>query len=206
MKSARCQSGFTLLELVVALALSALVSLIGAMALSAGTDYYSRSGLRLHYQANVKATEKTLRVEWKTRGKDVQLSAEAVMFDTATPVAALPFVGIARVRYACTGDRTAGYKLTHQTWSMLGRNEDNVASEPWVRDGRQGEAQIIDLLTGLSSCQFSALKNRRDNSGRSISEWVISWAGKERAPQLLRMKLTSDFGDLPHFVFVAERP
>ena len=86
MKLPQSQGGFTLLEMVVALALSALVSLIGAMALGAGADFYTRSELRLRNHADLRATERLLRVEWASRTGNVQLTADAVEFDTATPV------------------------------------------------------------------------------------------------------------------------
>lgn len=209
MRSRRNQNGFTLLELIVAIALSALVSLIGATALGAGADYYSRTEARLHHRVNVKAVERALRTEWAARGGSVQLSNDAVEFETTIPVSETPPLGVARVRYECQGNHTTGYRLTHQTWPKIKKPDDSALHAGTTlpsRDVRQGEVQRIDLLTGLRNCQFSALQSRMSESGRAVSKWVVLWDEKARAPQLLRLKLTGDFGDLPQFVFVAQRP
>ena len=55
------QTGFTLLELVVALAISALVALMGASAMSMALDFYQRNAQRSTARESIRAAERILR-------------------------------------------------------------------------------------------------------------------------------------------------
>ena len=203
------QAGFTLLEMVVALALSSLVSLIGAMALAAGADFYTRSELRLHSHADLRAAERSLRVEWESRTGNVQLTGDAVEFDTATPVSGAIPPGLARVRYSCLSNSGLGFVLVHKTIRIDVDEKKNVAGAQTLKSP-MGESDIaspkpVELLKGLSVCRFSALSSRPSGYGKKIPVWLESWNTKDLPPQLLRLKLMSASGELPHIVFVAQR-
>lgn len=204
----RHQSGFTLLEMIVAMALSALVSMIGAMALGAGADFYARSGLRQHSHADMRAAERTLRTEWESRGSSVVLTPDGVEFDTTTPVTSMPLPGAARIRYQCQPDQKGRFTLTSQTLPAVGefgRPTSAGAARVRANAGPDGGAQESPVVAGLTECGFAALQNRTDNAGRVTSAWVESWSSKERSPQLLRVKLVGELGDMPSMVFVARR-
>ena len=209
MNPLQSQAGFTLLEMVVALALSALVSLIGAMALGAGADFYKRSELRLHNHADLRATERTLRVEWATRTGNVQLTGDAVEFDTATPVSDAIPPGLARVRYSCLPNGGLGFMLVHKTIPIDDDEKVGVTgaktSKPPMDESNIASPKSVELLKGLSVCKISALSSQVNQSGKNIPTWLESWNTKDIPPQLLRLKLVSASGELPNIVFVAQR-
>ena len=196
--------GFTLLEMIVAMALSALVALIGATALGAGADFYARSGLRLHSHADIRAAERAMRTEWETRGSSVSLAADVIEFDTATPVMMLSNPGVVNVRYQCQTDGEGHFKLVSET-------KPEVADPgPSARAGSAngpgpGVRKARILVSGLTECSFSALQNRVDAAGRTTTAWVDSWSSRDRSPQLMRVRLAGQFGDMPYMVFVAMR-
>jgi prepilin-type N-terminal cleavage/methylation domain-containing protein len=203
------QAGFTLLEMVVALALSSLVSLIGAMALSGGADFYGRSELRLHNHADLRAAERTLRVEWESRTGDVQLTTDTVEFDTATPVSGATSHGLARVRYSCMPNAGLGFMLVHKTIPLNDDDKGEVAGAKALKS-TNSELDIVspksaELLKGLSVCKLSALSSRPSQSGKNIPVWLDSWNIKDPPPELLRLKLVTASGEWPNIVFVAQR-
>lgn len=204
MSGVRHQTGFTLLEMIVAMALSALVALIGATALGAGADFYARSGLRLHSHADIRATERTMRIEWETRGSSITMASDVIEFDTTTPVTMLATPSVATIRYQCQSDGDGRFKLVSETKPLMA---DPGRSDPADSANGPGPGTRMPqiLVTGLTECGFSALQNRVDQAGRVSTAWVDSWSSKDRSPQLMRLKLTGRFGDMPSMVFVAMR-
>jgi prepilin-type N-terminal cleavage/methylation domain-containing protein len=198
MKRLHVQSGFTLLEMIVALTLSALVALIGALALGAGADFHARSTQRQQSGSALRAIERALRTEWESRAKSVSLTSGGIEFDTATPVASGLMPGIARVTYQCEGAPDGRFKLTSRTTPAPGASGQTV---------NPSDAQVkVDVWeTGLTQCAFSVLQSRKDDRGRDMSAWVRSWSASDQPPQLMRAELTGDLGDLPALVFVARR-
>lgn len=202
----RHQGGFTLLEMIVAMALSALVSMIGAMALSAGADFYARSGLRQHSHADMRAAERTLRTEWESRGSSVALTPDGVEFDSTTPVASMPLPGIARIRYQCQLDPNGRFTLTSQTLpatGLLGQSMSAGVARGKAKSEVDAVVHESTVAAGLTECGFAALQKSTDNAGRVTSAWVENWSSKERSPQLLRVKLIGELGEMPSMVFVA---
>ena len=77
--------GFTLLELIVALALSSLVALVGTAGLSMASDFYARPQARNPAREAVRAAERILQHEWQGRGLRVYADATVLEFDTLHP-------------------------------------------------------------------------------------------------------------------------
>ena len=81
-KHQRFQEGFTLLELIVALAISSLVAVIGAAAMSTALNFYQRNTHRSSAREDVRAAERTMRHEWATRGISIRSDCSMLEFDT----------------------------------------------------------------------------------------------------------------------------
>ena len=231
-----CARGFTLLELIVALALSALVSLIGAMALGAGADFYSRHQQRLAQHADVKAAQRMLRVEWQARAKWVQVHSDSLEFDTTVPTSNPPQLGLGRVRYRCILGADGRFGLTREAGAGVGNPiggasvgpvqaasastgsavAAGLAAAALGTGGSAAAAQATSaagplsepemLLGGLSICAFSALQMDENAKGKAPVRWVSDWLATNQPPRLVRVKWVGDGGDLPHTVFVAVRP
>lgn len=207
-RSRKAQSGFTLLEMIVAMVLSALVSMIGAMALGAGADFYARSGLRQHSYADLKAAERSLRTEWEARGATVALTPTTLEFDTTTPASVRALPGLTSVRYRCEEAGGGRFQLERQVKAV-----DAQWRSPETTDRANG-LQSADrtqpmgpevMSSALRGCGFAALSSKLSANGQSQPSWVDLWNAKDAPPQLLRLQLDSDLGALPAMVFVARK-
>ena len=200
----RRQHGLTLLELVVALALSALVSLLGAAALGAGSDFYARSTQRLHQHEQLRAALRTLRFEWQARARLGRSDATSLEFATLHTLSDPVVPGVAWARYACEGSPETGFTLTHQI--KLGVPEqqgDRLQAAPSAASADLPEPET--LLYDLRECAFSVLRQVTEKTGETLPLWKDEWDSQEPAPRLIRIKLAGPRGDLPPVVFVAGR-
>lgn len=195
----RQQSGFTLLELIVALAVSALLAVAGAAALSSMIDFYQRNLHRGLGREDVRAAERTVRHEWAGRGLAVQSDGMALEFDTAHPVTlSLPeTLAVAHVRYSCENRPETGLVLRHQI-RFLPRLPVTQPSNGAVAPQ---EDQI--LATGLRSCAFSFLAREPISDGRWVPNWVAHWKPAAEAPLLMRLTLSTARADMPAVVYEA---
>lgn len=195
----RQQSGFTLLELIVALAVSALLAVAGAGALSSMIDFYQRNLHRGLGREDVRAAERTIRHEWAGRGLTVQSDGAVLEFDTAHPVTlSLPeILAVAHVRYSCENQPEAGLVLRHQIRFL----PTQPVKQPPNGVGALQEDRI--LATGLRSCAFSFLAQQTTSDGRLVPNWVGQWKSSAEAPLLMRMVLSTVRTDMPAVVYKA---
>lgn len=197
--------GFTLLELIIAMTLSALVAVIGATALSAGTDFYERARKRLKDHEDMRAAQRVLRIEWEARAPRV-MDAEAdwVEFETRQQVFTNPVPGGQRVRYRCVPE-AKGYTLLHELLPY-------VAPAPAAQGGsaptppKRGVLRPIQqevLVDGLLRCDFSFLPfGQGAAKNKTEARWVQYWDGQIPPATVMRVRLAAYRGELPPFVFV----
>lgn len=191
------QAGFTLLELIVALAVSALVALVGASALSGMLDFQHRSARRSDARADVRAAERIVRHEWASRAGVVRTDGSFLEFDTLYPYGAGPAAPVlARVRLACMPAADDQLQLLHSV-SALPEVAAPGASAP-APQWQDGQV----LASGLRSCAFSLLAQVRQPDGRTQPRWQAQWEGPD-APQLMRLALSGLRADMPAQVYAA---
>jgi prepilin-type N-terminal cleavage/methylation domain-containing protein len=196
--------GFTLLELVIALAVSSLVALMATAGLSFGLDFSKRMHHRLDEQMQAAQAERMLRQHWSQRSGQAEVEERTLRFTTTVPlmVQGAPVSGA--VVYEC-------------------RAEDDTTASPWalvqsvipVADGRSRDpVEPLVLLDNLSECRFSFLRLRppqRPVGGASTAqapptpEWVSKWPLGEAAPQVVRAHWSGARGTMPERVFAAVR-
>ena len=192
-------AGFTLLELIIALAIASLVALIGASALSGMLDFRQRSAQRADARADVRAAERVLRHEWAARGKVVRSDGRSLEFDTLHPAgssAAAAQPALAHVRLACETAPSGALELLHSIRFM----PDGTTPRPQGAPSWQ-EQQV--LATGLRSCAFSFLARLRGADGQERTRWQTRWEESQPAPQLMRLALSGLREDMPPVVYTA---
>lgn len=196
--TSRKNAGFTLIELIIALAISALIAVIGSAALSAAMDFYQRSQQRGTLREDTRAAQRILRHEWAGRGPQIRSDGSMLEFVTAFPVLSqnTPAQTIGRVRWTCTDTGKQGTTLVRQVWAMpLGQ-----------LPGKGDSAKALEestLATQLQSCSFSFLGKRVDKMGNPETYWVTSWDDKTPAPHLMRFFLSGLRDDMPAVVYEA---
>ena len=119
MRMRRRAGGFTLLELVVAMALSALLALLGAQALSMALDHMRRSQAEQREQEDTRAALRVFAREWAAReGRVSAQGGTELAFDTREPIFLQLPGPVARVRYRCESSGAAGegFTLVHEAF------------------------------------------------------------------------------------------
>lgn len=193
------QTGFTLLELMVALAISAVVAVIGASAMSTALDFYGRNNDRARSREEVRGAERILRHEWTTRGMAVKGSATTLEFDTLHPVMGTPGAApvIARVEYACeTAEGGGTMVLVHRVKTLAVATTNNRQPAPTLLD-------TSVLASGLRMCAFSYLTRMPNREGKPIPTWLAKWEQLRQPPDLLRLGLSGVRDDMPALVYSA---
>lgn len=193
------QTGFTLLELMVALAISAVVAVIGASAMSTALDFYGRNNDRARSREEVRGAERILRHEWTTRGISVKGSATTLEFDTLHPVMGTPGAApaIARVEYACeTAEGGGTMVLVHRVKTLAAATTNNRQPAPTLLD-------TSVLASGLRMCAFSYLTRMPNREGKPIPTWSAKWEQLRQPPDLLRLGLSGVRDDMPALVYRA---
>ena len=200
MKKLRIQTGFTLLELIVALAISSLVAVMGAAAMSTALDFYHRNSQRSSAREDARAVERALRHEWATRGMQVRSDGSMLEFETLHPIARQipPDLTLAHVRYACETTKEEGLVLTHRVSALPVRqmggpqNPKNPAFE---------ERRV--LISRLQTCAFSFLEAAAGSQGKTQPRWVTTWDKEKPAPILMRLALSGATTNMPPVVYKA---
>lgn len=192
-------AGFTLLELIIALAIASLVALVGASALSGMLDFRQRSAQRAEARADVRAAERVLRHEWAARGKAVRSDGRSLEFDTLHPAssaAATAQPALAHVRLACETAPSGALELLHSIRFLPdGTTPRPQGAPPWQ------EQQV--LATGLRSCAFSFLARLRGADGQEHTRWQARWEENQPPPLLMRLAMSGLREDMPPVVYTA---
>lgn len=199
------QGGFTLFELIIAMALSAVLALMGAAALSAGADFYGRARRLMKEHESFRATERILRHEWLGRGAKIQASQGAQLSFETSQVAFLEEVrGVSFVRYRCESQGDGGFRLLHEAYqlplNLAGAGSGTESSTP---PPKLLLSEV--LLERLTQCGFSLLGAMHGPDGKITPAWLTNWDETTPAPLLLRLKATGQRGDLPPWLFAARK-
>ena len=193
-------AGFTLLELIVALAISSLVAIMGAGAMSTVLDFYQRNANRSSVREDVRAVERTLRHEWETRGVSIRSDGSMLEFYTLYPVVrqAPPSLTVAHVRYACENTMAEGLALTHRVRSAA------AGQVGVVQHGQRAAYDETRILASrLQTCAFSFLGTIPSPQGKPQPQWFTTWDEKTPAPVLMRLALSGVRADVPPVVYQA---
>lgn len=204
--------GFTLLELVIAMTLAALVAVIGAAALSAGTDFYERARKRLKDHEDLRAAQRVIRLEWESRlPRAIDAEASWVEFEPRTRAFTGPVQGGQKVRYRCEPDARGFYTLWHELlpYAPASPPPQGQAGAATAQQPKRGVAQPIlqeILAEELLRCDFSFLPPIQKTPGaQAEARWLQYWDGQTAPPSIMRVRLDAYRGELPPLVFVVRQ-
>lgn len=216
------QRGFTLLELIVAMTLAALIVALGANILRMGMDFYHRSHAYIHQQQEVRGFLKLLRDELQgaTKGT-LALSGEQLWlnFVTDNMPAGIGRGGQNNIILECRANDQGKIELIHRilvkktieeekTLDQMAKPGETKAEPAKVATAKTEtqkpggvllEYEEEALVRQLSLCAFSFLV-RDEKGGKSKAAWVNEWQGATGLPLAVRVQLAPPGGNLPPVV------
>ena len=218
------QTGFTLLELIIAMTLAALIVALGASILRMGMDFYHRSHEYIRQQQEVRGFLKLLRDELQgaTKGT-LTLNGDQTRlnFTTDNMPTGIGRGGLNTVSLECRENEQGQIELIHRMLvKKIPAEEEKVPVEitrpgevakPGVAkpqmpkldtlklDSSQPEFEEELLVHQLSQCAFSFLL-RDDKDGKPKAAWVNEWLEGKPLPPAIRVQLTPPTGSLPPVV------
>ena len=196
------EAGFTLLELMVAMALSVVIAMISAMALGSGADFYARNALRQTKSNEFKILENTLRPEWQLRVNAFKLTDRSIEFVTTQPRESDVVGNVMRVNYECSLNKPLSYSLLHTSIELPPPSKTD-GTVPVKSPQEEYRIQTV-LLDNLKTCSFAALKNSDVGKDKASMQWVSQWGVDDPVPKLIRLQVSDFRGEFPNYVFVAE--
>jgi prepilin-type N-terminal cleavage/methylation domain-containing protein len=206
-RNRKAQAGFTLLELIIAMTLAALVVALGASILRMGVDFYHRSHEYIHQQQEMRGFLKLIRDELQgaTKGS-LALSGDATQLSFTTDN--MP-IGIGRggqnkAMLECRPNAQGQIELIHRIQVKKTPDEAGAApAKPTTPEGDTPEYEEEALVHKLTQCAFSFLL-RGEKESASKAAWIDDWRERKDAPLAVRIQLTQTVGSLPPVVIPLE--
>lgn len=213
----KAQTGFTLLELIVAMTLAALVVALGASILRMGVDFYHRSHEYIHQQQEVRGFLKLMRDELQgaTKGT-LALSGDATQlsFTTDNMPTGMGRGGQNKAMLECRPNEQGQIELIHYIQVKNAPDDadkpQKIAAKPIQAKAKaQAESDTTEyeeepLVHKLNLCAFSFLLRNEEKDGAAKAVWVDDWREKKDAPLAVRIQLSLAAGSLPPVVIPLE--
>lgn len=217
------QKGFTLLELIIAMTLAALIVALGAAILRMGMDFYQRSHAYIHQQQEVRGFLKLLRDELQGASPGtLMLAGEPFRLNFATDnmPSGAGRGGQNNVVLECRDNGQGKADLVHRILlkkemeekrkktdeiAKPGAAKPEAAKEGIVKqEAARPETMLPEyeeeiLVRQLSQCAFSFLA-RSDQDGKVKAVWIDKWPAAGGLPLAVRVRLTPPGGNLPPVV------
>lgn len=201
----RQQSGFTLLEIIIALTLATAAALLAASVLKTGTDFWQRAREFNRQQDEVRGAMRVLRTELGSGSEFGGTSYEIQYLTTAYPTGAAR-VGRVKVKLICEDDGENHVRLIHRYIPLLlvapgmGSTASSTVSAASTQPAEVVEDVPEDevLINNLTECEFNFLGMKE---GAKVAEWMQDWP-EGPFPMAIRLWLGTEQGRLPPNVFV----
>jgi prepilin-type N-terminal cleavage/methylation domain-containing protein len=193
--------GYTLIELLVAITLAAIVAAVGAAVLRAGINYHARATRQLAESEHLRAADRLLGREWSRRvEQDLVALSDRIEFRTDRLYGA-GAEGAARVRYLCSTSETGAMTLERE---LLAPGESSQQPAAKLATGAGGSGWRVlhteVLLPQLTACGFSYLRSQEGRDAR-FALWKGEPAQGQPVPRLLRLRLATERGDIAPLVY-----
>jgi prepilin-type N-terminal cleavage/methylation domain-containing protein len=192
------QNGFTLIELIIAMTLAALIVALGASILRMGMDFYHRSHDYIRQQQEVRGFLKLLHDELQGASKGaLVLNGEQTRlnFTTDNMPAGIGRSGQNNVSLECRENELGQIELIHRILLKKAVEE----KEKMPEKGAAPEYEEEPLVHRLSQCAFSFLE-RDDKASKPRAFWTDEWREGKGLPLAVRVQLTPPTGNIPPVV------
>lgn len=212
------QKGFTLIELIIAITLAAIVVALGAGILRMGMDFYHRAHEHIQQQQEIRGFLKLLRQELQGATKGAPMSGQAMGLDYYTdnvPVG-LGRPGMQKISLLCRENELGQTDLVHrillvrpvaqkpaekQTQKPTGKEAGKPPEKPTGETVPSAPPVYEEetLIRQLSQCTFSFLA-RDEKSPKPSAYWTEEWREGRGSPLAIRVRLATSRSDLPPVV------
>lgn len=212
------QTGFTLVELMIAMTLAALVVALGSSILRMGVDFYHRSHEYIHQQQEIRGFLKLMRDELQGASKEtLALSGDATQlsFTTDNVPIGLARGGLNKAMLECRPSEQGQIVLMHRIQVKSTTGEATPPPKTTAKTATQEsgvtEYEEEPLVHKLTLCAFSFLQREEKEGSTSQAKeistkaaWINEWREKKSAPLAVRIQLTPPAGSLPPVVIPLE--
>ncbi|MBI5937649.1 MAG: prepilin-type N-terminal cleavage/methylation domain-containing protein [Betaproteobacteria bacterium] len=217
-KRPRRTGGFTLLEVIIALALTSLVALLGAVLVRTATDHYARGNAFLDDQEQTRQIARL----FKALGAGLADKQEE-------PVVGQPFLleltsdklplgmnlpGRQKLRLQCEQNTETGgesglslvLRVIDTTAPVPGARQASAVAGPAASQadatGKKEVFKAIEVLgKNLKQCGFAYLRLASDKEGAAVGRWEEAWLETYgRRPLAIRLTVESARAAIPPFV------
>lgn len=192
-------AGFTLLEVIIALSLSSLVALLGALLVRTATDYYARGNAFLEQQEQMRHALRLFNAvgsSLATEGAQFVGKPDALELMTDRLPLGLNLPGKQRVRLQCE-PHEPGMRL------VLRVIAPQLEAKPSLTEDPRAETYLIEeaLNEHLQECAFDYLRLDKDRAGAGIGRWEAEWLKDYiGTPKAVRLSLATAQYKAPPFV------
>lgn len=218
----RRAGGFTLLEVIIALALTSLVALLGAMLVRTATDHYARGNTFLDDQEQTRQIARLFKALGAGLADKQEESVVGQPFLLELTSDKLPLgmnlPGRQKLRLQCEQNTEAGDEAGDEaSLRLVLRVIDTTAPVPGARQasavagpaasqadatGKKEVFKAIEVLgKNLKQCGFAYLRLASDKEGAAVGRWEEAWLETYgRRPLAIRLTVESARSAIPSFV------
>lgn len=196
----RGQQGFTLIEVIIAMTLAALVSTLGAGILRMGVDYYQRAQEHTRQQQEIRGFLRLIRQELQgaSKGAVVVTGREDQLFYStdSVPVGANRR-GLKRINLQCRENAPGKIELVHRI-EIKPPAASNAGSSGVAEQGIYEEEVLVHELT---QCHFAFLLSEKPkDKAPTVGHWSEEFREGVDKPLALRIRLRTVKSELPAVV------
>ena len=202
-KRSRAQNGLTLIEVVIALAISSLLVLMATTALSTASGYLHRNEVRGSLKDEREDTFHLFRHDLSFARKILVANSRKLEFWTALHHQAGGVQVPGRVSFECVKRTDGLFDLARASYAVVEFSGAQKAFVPKAVDAKWISMHTQGIAIGLHSCSFEyGLMDRpASGPGAQSAEWVTDWGSQSGVPTLVRMQINQHQNDWPRVVF-----
>lgn len=192
-------AGFTLLEVIIALSLSSLVALLGALLVRTATDYYARGNAFLDQQEQTRHVLRLFNIVGPglaVAGAQFVGKADSLELMTDKLPLGLNLPGKQRVRLQCEAHEP-GLRLVLRVIAPA------LDAKPSLADDKRAETYLFEktLNDKLVECAFDYLRLDQEKDRAAVGRWEPEWLKDFKdAPKAVRLSLATPQYKSPPFV------
>lgn len=218
LKPPRHAQGFTLLEVIIALALTSLLALLGALLVRTATDHFARGNNFLGEQEQTRLIARLFtELGGSLIGKEEAVVGQPLVLEMTSDKLPLGMnlPGRQKLRLQCEPDPEAkdeaALRLVLRVLNPIApvpgapAKPMPVGAVPPIQTDATDKPETFKAIEvlgkNLRQCSFSYLRLVTDKEGAGTGRWEEAWLGEHgRAPLAIRLTLETARGAVPPFV------